>query len=149
MAAMDPWRWFLAFIARQYPEAYEAAAPIGDDGIPNHSFAFRLLVALSSDGHWLAVLPGFAPPVRRVPAGAGAGLDARPMTNGRPSPRFDDRERRRQLWEQMLTAVRSKTLGEWREIFDKEPDVWAEVFRRGERTSRPPPDRSRRRGHLH
>ncbi|MXW59210.1 MAG: CoA transferase [Acidimicrobiia bacterium] len=130
MAAMDPWRWFLAFIARQYPEAYEAAAPIGDDGIPNHSFAFRLLVALSSDGHWLQfsqVSPHLFAAFMRV-----LGLDWM-LTDDEWStvPEIDDRDRRRQLWEQMLTAARSKTLGEWREIFDEEPDVWAEVFRRG------------------
>lgn len=131
MAAMDPWRWFLAFIARQYPEAYEAAAPIGDDGIPNHSFAFRLLVALSSDGHWLQfsqVSPHLFAAFMRV-----LGLDW--MLNDdewSTVPEIDDRDRRRQLWEQMLTAARSKTLAEWTEIFDEEPDVWAEVFRRGD-----------------
>ncbi|MCY3635629.1 MAG: CoA transferase [bacterium] len=130
MAAMDPWRWFLAFIARQYPEAYEAAAPIGDDGIPNHSFAFRLLVAISSDGHWLQfsqVSPHLFAAFLRV-------LELDWMLDHdewSAVPEFDDRERRLQLWEQMLTAVRSKTLAEWRELFDEEPDVWAEVFRRG------------------
>jgi len=131
MAAMDPWRWFLAFIARQYPEAYEAASPIGDDGIPNHSFAFRLLVALSSDGHWLQfsqVSPHLFAAFMRV-LGLDWMLDDDEWST---VPEFDDRDRRRQLWEQMLTAARSKTLGEWREIFDQEPDVWAEVFRRGD-----------------
>ena len=131
MAAMDPWRWFLAFIARQYPEAYEAAAPIGDDGIPNHSFAFRLLVALSSDGHWLQfsqVSPHLFAAFMRV-----LGLEWMLEDDEWSTvPEIDDRERRRQLWEQMLTAARSKTLAEWREIFDQEPDVWAEVFRRGD-----------------
>ena len=130
MAAMDPWRWFLAFIARQYPEAYEAAAPIGDDGIPNHSFAFRLLVALSSDGHWLQfsqVSPHLFAAFMRV-----LGLDWMLQHDEWSTvPEIDDRDRRRQLWEQMLTAARSKTLAEWKEVFDQEPDVWAEVFRRG------------------
>ena len=129
MAAMDPWRWFLAFIARQYPEAYEAAAPIGDDGVPNHSFAFRLLVALSSDGHWLQfsqVSPHLFAAFMRV-LGLDWMLDDDEWST---VPEFDDRDQRRQLWEQMLTAARSKTLAEWREIFDQEPDVWAEVFRR-------------------
>ena len=130
MAAQDPWRWFLAFIARQYPEAYEAAEPIGDDGIPNHSFAFRLLVALSSDGHWMQfsqVSPHlFAAFMRAL------GLDwMLDDPDWSTAPEFDDRDRRRELWERMLTAVRSKTLAEWQEIFDEDPDVWAEVFRRG------------------
>ena len=129
MAAMDPWRWFLAFIARQYPEAYEAAAPIGDDGIPNHSFAFRLLVAPSSDGHWLQfsqVSPHLFAAFMRV-----LGLEWMLEDDEWSTvPEIDDRDRRRQLWEQMLTAVRSKTLAEWKEVFDQEPDVWAEVFRR-------------------
>ena len=131
MAAMDPWRWFLAFITRQYPEAYKAAAPIGDDGVPNHSFAFRLLVALSSDGHWLQfsqTSPHLFEAFMRV-----LGLDWMLEDDEWSTvPEFEDRDRRRQLWEQMLTAARSKTLAEWREIFDEEPDVWAEVFRRGD-----------------
>ncbi len=131
MAAMDPWRWFLAFIARQYPAAYEAAAPISDDGIPNHSFAFRLLVALSSDGHWLQfsqASPHLFAAFMRV-----LGLDWMLKDDEWSTvPEIDDRDRRRRLWEQMLTAAGSKTLAEWREIFEEEPDVWAEVFRRGD-----------------
>ena len=130
MVAQDPWRWFLAFIARQYPEAYAAAAPIGDDGIPNHSFAFRLLVALSSDGHWMQfsqVSPRLFAAFMRV-LGLEWMLDHPDWST---APDFDDRDRRQQFWERMLTAVRSRTLAEWREVFDEDPDVWAEVFRRG------------------
>ena len=130
MAAQDPWRWFLAFIARQYPEAYEAAAPIGDDGVPNHSFAFRLLVALSSDGHWMQfsqVSPHlFAAFLRAL--GLDWMLDHPEWSS---VPEFDDRDRRQELWERMLTAVRSRTLAQWNEVFDEDPDVWAEVFRHG------------------
>ncbi|MXZ52674.1 MAG: CoA transferase [Acidimicrobiaceae bacterium] len=130
MAAQDPWRWFLAFIARQYPEAYEAAAPIGDDGVPNHSFAFRLLVALSSDGHWMQ----FSQVSPHLFAAFMRALDLDWMLDHpdwSTAPEFDDRDRRRAFWERMLTAVRSRTLAEWREVFDEDPDVWAEVFRHG------------------
>ena len=130
MAAQDPWRWFLAFIARQYPEAYEAAAPIGDDGIPNHSFAFRLLVALSSDGHWMQfsqVSPHLFSAFMRA-LGLGWMLDHPDWST---APEFDDRDRRREFWERMLTSVRSRTRSEWREVFDEDPNVWAEVFRCG------------------
>ena len=130
MAAQDPWRWFLAFIARQYPEAYAAAAPIGDDGIPNHSFAFRLLVALSADGHWMQfsqVSPRLFVAFMRALA-----LDwMLDDPEWSAVPEIDDRGRRRELWERMLTAVRSRTLAEWQQVFDDDPDVWAEVFRHG------------------
>ena len=130
MAAQDPWRWFLVLIAKQYPEAFEGAAPIGADGVPNHSFAFKLLVALSADGHWLQ----FSQVAPRLFAAFMRALELDWMFD-HPEwstvPELDDRDRRRELWERMLVAVRSKTLAEWQRIFDDDPDVWAEVFRHG------------------
>ena len=44
---------------------------------------------------------------------------------------FEDAERRLGLWEKMLEAAGAKTLAEWEAIFDVDPDVFAELFRRG------------------
>ena len=46
-------------------------------------------------------------------------------------PVFEDAERRLGLWEKMLEATGAKTLAEWEAIFDVDPDVFAELFRRG------------------
>jgi crotonobetainyl-CoA:carnitine CoA-transferase CaiB-like acyl-CoA transferase len=46
-------------------------------------------------------------------------------------PDFDDVEQRVEYFEMMLAAVRAKTAAEWQEVFDREPDVWAEIFRHG------------------
>ena len=46
-------------------------------------------------------------------------------------PVFEDAERRLGLWEKMLEAAGAKTLAEWEAIFDADPDVFAELFRRG------------------
>jgi crotonobetainyl-CoA:carnitine CoA-transferase CaiB-like acyl-CoA transferase len=35
------------------------------------------------------------------------------------------------FWEAALAAVRKKTYDEWLEVFDREPDVWAELYRVG------------------
>ena len=43
----------------------------------------------------------------------------------------EDIDVREAYWEKMLTAVRSKTVEEWYEIFEHEPDVFAEIFRTG------------------
>jgi crotonobetainyl-CoA:carnitine CoA-transferase CaiB-like acyl-CoA transferase len=38
---------------------------------------------------------------------------------------------REAYWEKLLEAVRQKSFAEWSAIFDADPDVWAEPFRRG------------------
>ena len=46
-------------------------------------------------------------------------------------PEFDDVDQRVEYYELLLAAVRAKTAAEWQEVFDREPDVWAEIFRHG------------------
>ncbi len=129
-AGQDPWNAMLGHIARQYPEAFTQAG-LADDGasVPNNSLFFRLLVALSADGRWLQfsqTTPRLFEAFMRV-----LGLD---WMFGDPQwktvPDFDDVEPAHRLLRAMLAAVRSKTAAEWQAVFDDEPDVWAEIFRR-------------------
>ena len=43
------------------------------------------------------------------------------------APEFDTEEKRERFWEIMLEAARRKTVAEWNEVFEREPDVWAAV----------------------
>ena len=90
-----------------------------------------------------AVLADHAPAVLRVHARARARLDVRRSRSGRSVPDFDDIEQRTEYFERMLAAVRAKTAAEWQEVFDREPDVWAEIFRHGSELLDAPADGAR------
>lgn len=130
-AAHDTWNAMIGHIARQYPEAFTSAG-LADEGasVPNNSLFFRLLVALSADGRWLQfsqTTPRLFEAFMRV-----LGLDWMfDDPKWKTVPDFDDVEQRSEYYELMLAAVRSKTAAEWQAVFDDEPDVWAEIFRRG------------------
>ena len=76
------------------------------------------------------IRPGGTAPVPRVHAGARPRVDAeRSRMEGLPA--FEDADRRLALWTRMLQAAGSKTMAEWEEVFDADPDVFAELFRSG------------------
>ena len=44
---------------------------------------------------------------------------------------LEDADQRLELWERMLTAVKAQSLAEWEAVFDVDPNVFAEQYRRG------------------
>ena len=128
--AHDPWNWLLRKIALQYSGAFEAARPVTARGVPNSPLAFRLLAALTKDGRWLQ----FSQTTDRL-FHAFLRVTGRDFLRTDPEwakkPTSSEERDREAYWQELLTAVREKTYAEWRAIFDAEPDVWAELFRRG------------------
>jgi crotonobetainyl-CoA:carnitine CoA-transferase CaiB-like acyl-CoA transferase len=130
VAALDTWGWFLYLVGLRFPDAFEPQESVSDDGIPNSSFVYRLLVALTADNRWLQfsqVQPHLFDAFMRA-----LGLDAMsedPEWAGLPE--FDAPERRSAFWERMLRAAGSKTYAEWQKVFDDDRNVWAEMFRHG------------------
>jgi crotonobetainyl-CoA:carnitine CoA-transferase CaiB-like acyl-CoA transferase len=130
-AAHDTWNAMISHIAREYPEAFTQAG-LADEGasVPNNSLFFRLLVALSADGRWLQ----FSQTTPRLFEAFMRALELDWMFDDptwKTVPDFDDVDQRTEYYELLLAAVRSKTAAEWQEVFDREPDVWAEIFRHG------------------
>ncbi len=128
-AAHDTWNALIGHIARQYPDAFMSASLI-DPGssVPNNSLFFRLIAALSADGRWLQ----FSQTTPRLFTAFMRVLELDWMFDDpkwSSVPDFDDLEQRGEYFELMLAAIRSKTAAEWNEVFDREPDVWAEIFR--------------------
>ena len=128
MSAHDPWEWFQQIVSERYPEAFRSVAAVSPRGIPTMSFAFRLLIGLTRDGHWLQFSQTqshlFEAFMRAL------GLDwMYDDPEWESAPEFADESKRERFWEMMLEATRRKTLAEWQEVFDAEPDVWAEPFR--------------------
>jgi crotonobetainyl-CoA:carnitine CoA-transferase CaiB-like acyl-CoA transferase len=130
-AAHDTWNVMIHHIANQYPEAFTQAG-LADEGssLPNNSLFFRLLVALSADGRWLQ----FSQTTPRLFEAFMRALGLEWMFDDpkwKTVPDFDDVDQRMEYYEMLLAAVRSKTAAEWQVVFDREPDVWAEIFRHG------------------
>ncbi|NRA08238.1 MAG: CoA transferase [Myxococcales bacterium] len=128
MTAHDPWDWFLRLVAERYPDAFKTAPPVSERGVPNQSFAFRLLVCLSRDGHWLQ-FSQTSPHLFRDFMTA-LGLDwmfQDPEWSS--APEFESEEKRERFWEQLLEAAGRLSLAEWQRTFEEEPNVWAEIYR--------------------
>jgi crotonobetainyl-CoA:carnitine CoA-transferase CaiB-like acyl-CoA transferase len=128
MAAHDPWDWFLHLVAERYPDAFKNPPSHSPRGVPNQSFGFRLLVCLSKDGRWLQ----FSQTSPHLFQAFMRALELDWMFEDpewRTAPEFPTEEKRERFWEKMLEAARRKTVAEWNAIFEREPDVWAEVYR--------------------
>jgi crotonobetainyl-CoA:carnitine CoA-transferase CaiB-like acyl-CoA transferase len=130
ISSIDPWNQVSAVITQRFPDAFLAAPSIDEDGFPNYSFTYRLLVANTSDGHWLQfsqVQPRLFRAFLRS-----CGLEWMyddPAWKGLPE--FDDKHRRMEFWNILLSKVRERTLAEWQQVFEDDKDVFAEIFRRG------------------
>jgi crotonobetainyl-CoA:carnitine CoA-transferase CaiB-like acyl-CoA transferase len=130
VGALDPWGWMVHWLTLQYPDAFTAAPPVDQDGTPNSSFVFRLLVALTADGKWLQ----FSQVQPRLFRAMMRALELDWMFDDpkwRTAPEFEDRGQRVEFWGVLLERARTKTLAEWQEVFAADHDVWAEVFRHG------------------
>lgn len=127
--AYDTWNWLLLVLADRYERAFESAPPFDTANlVPNTSFVFRLLVALSADGQWLQ----FSQTTERLWEAFLRACSLDPTDDVvRDAPLSEDPAVRVAFWEQLLAAVRSRTVDEWLEVFDHDPDVWADTFRAG------------------
>jgi len=140
LGAQDPWGQANAVLTQRFPEAFTAAAPVAADGSPNSSYTYKLLVAITKDGHWLQ-FSQVMPRLFRDFMSA-CGLDwmyedpkwKEFMTMGTDTvvlPSDSTAAMKMEFWDMLLDIVKSKTLAEWNETFDQWPNVFAEVFRRG------------------
>ena len=99
------------------------------DNVPTGGLSFQLLIALTKDGRWLQFSQSndrlFKAMMKMF------GLDWMfDDPEWSTAPEFDDLEKRIRYWEIMLGKVREKTVDEWMVEFDRDPNVWGEVFRK-------------------
>jgi crotonobetainyl-CoA:carnitine CoA-transferase CaiB-like acyl-CoA transferase len=130
LAAHDTWNWMVAHVAKQYPEAFQSVPPVDEDGVPTAGILFRLMTGISADGRWLQ----FSQTAQRLFEAFMRAVDLGWMLSDpewKTAPEFDDAKQRREFWELLLTRIQGKTVAEWNKIFDADPDVWAEVLRKG------------------
>jgi crotonobetainyl-CoA:carnitine CoA-transferase CaiB-like acyl-CoA transferase len=125
----DTFNWYSRVVAQRFSEGF-VQTPLSVRGVPSGGLSFRLLIALTKDGHWVQ----FSQTVDRLFRAMMRMLELEWMFDDprwRTAPDFDDIDERVAFWEILLEAVRSKTLAEWHAEFDAHPDVWAESFSRG------------------
>jgi crotonobetainyl-CoA:carnitine CoA-transferase CaiB-like acyl-CoA transferase len=129
MLAHDTWNWLLHVLARRYDGAFAMAPPYDlQTLVPNTPFFFRLLVGLTKDGSWLQ----FSQTTDRLWAAFLHACDLDPTDpEVHEAPSSEDPQVRVAFWEKLLASVRSRTTAEWHDVFDADPNVWAEEFRAG------------------
>ena len=122
--------WYSYLVAQRWPDAFVLAPMVTKSGVPMSHFIFRLLVGQTSDGRWLQFAQNrprlFEAFMRAL------GLEwmlIAPEWQG--IPLLDDDDKRLELWERMLTAVRQRTLEQWKDVFAADHDVYAELYRSG------------------
>jgi len=126
MTVYDTSYWFTRLVALRFGDGFTESRRIVD-GIPAGGMSFRLLVALTKDGRWLQFSQTVDKLFRSMIELFGlAWMFDDPKWAGIPN--IDDPAKRVEFWEMLLTVVHSKTLAEWRELFDQNRNVWGELF---------------------
>jgi crotonobetainyl-CoA:carnitine CoA-transferase CaiB-like acyl-CoA transferase len=129
--AMDPWSHFTKMLIERYPEAFVGVgAPSFVQPVPTTWLSFGLLNGYSRDGRWMQ----FAHATPRQFSDFMRVLGLAPLldtTEWKDAPDHEDVEVRDKWWTMMLEVINSKTIDEWQAIFDVEPNVFAEIYRRG------------------
>jgi crotonobetainyl-CoA:carnitine CoA-transferase CaiB-like acyl-CoA transferase len=122
--------WYGYLVSQRWPDAYVAAPSVSEGGAPMHHFIYRLLVGQTTDGRWLQFAQNrphlFEAFMRAL------GLEwmlTDPRWKGIPI--LEDEELRVELLQVMLAGVRDRTLAEWQDVFDRDHDVFAELYRCG------------------
>ncbi|MDO7842291.1 CaiB/BaiF CoA transferase family protein [Sphingomonas immobilis] len=130
MTIYDPYGWAMRTAAIKFGGGEMKQLPRVLDGVPTGGLSFRLLIALTKDGHWLQ----FSQTPDRL-FRAMMRLFGLEWMFDDPEwseiPNFESAAKRLEFWEILLNIVRSKTAAEWAAGFDEEPDVWGEQFRKG------------------
>ena len=129
VGAHDPYNWFYELVLARFPEAFEPlGAAFDNEGRPQAYLMYALLVAATKDGSWLQ----FAQTAPRLmqawldELGLSAELDD-PKWAG--FPMLPTAELRFEWWTTMLAKVEERTLDEWHEVFDRNPNLFGEQFR--------------------
>lgn len=129
MAALDPYQWFYELVIDRYPGAFEPmTAAYDEQGRPQAHLIYALLIAATKDDRWLQ----FAQVSLRLMLAWLTELGvldelADPKCTGFPT--LPTAELRSEFWDTMLDRVRARTLDDWEQVFQTNPNVAAEMFR--------------------
>jgi crotonobetainyl-CoA:carnitine CoA-transferase CaiB-like acyl-CoA transferase len=135
--AHDTWNWLIRLLTTRYADAFTPAAPTSITSATEDApataviaspFHLRLMVGFTKDGQYMQ----FSQMAERLWQ---AFLRLTGLDKLSEDPEFlgstaeDDPMGMTKWTEKALEITRSKTYAEWLEEFEREPDVWAEMFR--------------------
>ncbi len=128
--SIDAWNRFGEMVGIRWPDAYENVEAWTEEGTPQSPMLLALLAAPTKDGHWLQfaqVSPHlFAAMLTEFGM---MELLADPKWKGFPA--LESPVLYKEFWSIMLAKVGERTLAEWQQVFDNNPDLCAELFRSG------------------
>ncbi|MDO9485261.1 MAG: CoA transferase [Actinomycetota bacterium] len=141
LGGLDPWMQSNAALAQIFPDAFQGGGMVlREDGAPFLSYSYKLLVAITKDGHWLQfsqVQPRLFKDFMEACGLSWMYTDEKwgafitMCTDTVMIPPDASGEMRFEFWNLLYDIVQQKTLDEWQATFDEWPNVFAEVFRRG------------------
>ncbi|MFI0961315.1 CaiB/BaiF CoA transferase family protein [Streptomyces sp. NPDC021080] len=129
IGAMDTYNWFYEMILDRYPGAYSPMDLAYDtDFRPSAPLLYALLIAPTKDGVWLQFAQT-APRLMQAWLKELGLLEVLADPKWAGFPLLPTAELREEFWLEMITRVRQRTLAEWQQAFEHNPDVSAEIFR--------------------
>ncbi len=130
LSGLGPWNWYLRVVTDKFPDAFIPQEPFSENNVPTSGMFFMLLIALTSDGHWLQfsqVQPKLFKAMIKAMGLSWIFEDSKFKT----APMFETEELRVEFWELLINVTKQKSLAQWQAIMEDDHDVWAETFRRG------------------
>jgi crotonobetainyl-CoA:carnitine CoA-transferase CaiB-like acyl-CoA transferase len=128
--AMDTWNWYQEQIGLRWPDAFQVTEAFSARGEIQAPLIYPLLTAPTSDGTWLQFAQTEPRLFKAMLDELGLGsVFTDPKWAGLPV--LPTQELRTEFWEIMLDRVSQRTMAEWQQVFERNPNVFAEVFRRG------------------
>lgn len=128
--ALDTWNWFGELVGIRWPEAYTTVEAWTEEGTPQSPMLLALICAPTKDGHWLQFAQ-VSPQLFLAMLTEFGMVDLLADPKWRGFPNLESPELYREFWSILLQKVGERTLAEWQQIFDSNPDLCAELFRSG------------------
>jgi crotonobetainyl-CoA:carnitine CoA-transferase CaiB-like acyl-CoA transferase len=128
--AIDAWNWFGEMVGIRWPEAYTNVEAWTPEGTPQSPLLLALLAGPTKDGHWLQFAQVSPRLFQEMLSEFGVlQLLADPKWKGFPA--LEDPALYKELWAILLSKINERTLAEWQQCFDGNPNLCAELFRSG------------------
>ena len=130
--AVDAWNWFGELVGIRWPDAYNVVDPWTREGTPQSPMLLALLAGPTKDGHWLQFAQVSPHLFQAMLTEFGVlPLLADPKWKGFPA--LEDPALYKEFWTILLSKLHDRTLADWQQCFDANPNLSAELFRSGPR----------------
>ncbi|GAT17554.1 CaiB/BaiF CoA transferase family protein [Mycolicibacterium thermoresistibile] len=128
--AIDAWTWFGELVGIRWPEAYSSVEAWTEQGTPQSPMLLALLAAPTKDGHWLQFAQ-VQPHLFTAMLTEFGVMELLEDPKWKGFPTLESPDLYREFWSILLSKVGERTLAEWQQRFDENPDLCAEIFRSG------------------